>query len=120
MFYQLVLSEGQIFMRFSGVLRLNESRWSETNQCSGFNDTAVAWPLAMYYQTNAILDAAMKDDQLAELKRLHIVLDIAKRNGNQLFIDNIEREIAAVERGESSPLIEEYLTEEERASDQLP
>ena len=42
MFYQLVLSEGQIFMRFSGVLRLNESRWSETNQCSGFNATAVA------------------------------------------------------------------------------
>ena len=32
------------------------------------------------------------------------------------FIQNIEREIAAVQRGESSPLIEEYLTEEERAS----
>ena len=32
-----------------------------------------------------------------------------------LFIENIEREIAAVERGECSPLIEEYLTEEERS-----
>ena len=74
----------------------------------------------MYYQINAILDVAMNDDQLAELKRLQIVLDVAKRNGNQLFIDNIEREIAAVERGECSPLIEEYLTEEERASGQFP
>ena len=74
----------------------------------------------MYYHINAILDVAMKDDQLAELKRLQIVLDVAKRNGNQLFIDNIEREIAAVERGECSPLIEEYLTEDERASGQFP
>ena len=62
---------------------------------------------------------AMRDGQLAELNRLRIVLDVAKRNGNQLFIDNIEREIAAVERGECSPLIEEYLTEEERTSAQL-
>ena len=74
----------------------------------------------MYYQNNAILDVAMNDDQLAELKRLRIVLDVAKRNGNQLFIDNIEREIAAVQRGEYSPLIEEYLTEDERASGQFP
>ena len=44
------------------------------------------------------------------------MLAVAKRNGNELFIQNIEREIAAVQRGESSPLIEEYLTEEERAS----
>ncbi len=57
----------------------------------------------------------MNEDQLAELKRLRSVLDVAKRNGNQLFIENIEREIAAVERGECSPLIEEYLTEEERS-----
>ena len=55
MFYQLVLSEGQIFMRFSGVLRLNESRWSETNQCSGFNDTAVAWPLAIIKQMPSLM-----------------------------------------------------------------
>ena len=58
---------------------------------------------------------AMNEDQLAELRRLRSVLDVAKRNGNQLFIDNIEREIAAVERGELSPLIAEYLTDEERA-----
>ena len=57
----------------------------------------------------------MNEDQLAELKRLRSVLDVAKRNANQLFIENIEREIAAVERGECSPLIEEYLTEEERS-----
>ena len=57
----------------------------------------------------------MNEDQLAEFKRLRSVLDVAKRNGNQLFIENIEREIAAVERGECSPLIEEYLTEEERS-----
>ena len=57
----------------------------------------------------------MNEDQLAELKRLRSVLDVAKRNGNQLFIENIEREIAAVEREECSPLIEEYLTEEERS-----
>ena len=44
------------------------------------------------------------------------MLAVAKRNGNELFIQNIEREIAAVQRGEHSPLIEEYLTEEERAS----
>ena len=44
------------------------------------------------------------------------MLAVAKRNGNELFIQNIEREIAAVQRGEHSPLIEEYLTAEERAS----
>lgn len=54
-------------------------------------------------------------EQQDELHRLRTVLEVAKRNGNQLFIDNIEREIAAVERGDCSPLIEEYLTEEERA-----
>ena len=58
----------------------------------------------------------MNEDQQAELQRLRSVLEVAKRNGNQLFIENIEREIAAVERGECSPLIEEYLTEEERSS----
>ena len=58
----------------------------------------------------------MNNEQQAELERLERVLDVAKRNGNTLFIQNIEREIAALQRGESSPLIEEYLTEEERAS----
>ena len=51
----------------------------------------------------------------AELQRLNKVLEIAKRNGNQLFIENIEREIAAIERGNNSPLIADYLTDDERA-----
>ena len=58
----------------------------------------------------------MNNEQQVELERLKRVLAVAKRNRNELFIQNIEREIAAVQRGESSPLIEEYLTEEERAS----
>ena len=58
----------------------------------------------------------MNNEQQAELERLERVLAVAKRNGNELFIQNIEREISAVQRGEHSPLIEEYLTEEERAS----
>ena len=58
----------------------------------------------------------MTNEQQAELERLMRVLSVAKRNGNELFIQNIEREIAAVQRGEHSPLIDEYLTEEERAS----
>ena len=58
----------------------------------------------------------MTNDQQAELERLKRALEVAKRNGNALFMQNIEREIAAVQRGEHSPLIEEYLTEEERAS----
>ena len=56
-----------------------------------------------------------KKEQRAELERLEKVLIVAKRNGNQLFMANIEREIAAVKRGDCSPLIQEYLTEEERA-----
>lgn len=51
----------------------------------------------------------------AELQRLNKVLEIAKRNGNQLFIENIEREIAAIKRGDNSPLIADYLTDDERA-----
>lgn len=49
-----------------------------------------------------------------ELERLKRVLEVAKRNGNILFIDNIEREISAVERGDQSPLITDYLTQDER------
>ena len=56
------------------------------------------------------------NEQQAELERLERVLAVAQRNGNELFIQNIEREIAAFQRGECSPLIEEYLTNEERAS----
>ena len=48
-----------------------------------------------------------------ELERLKRVLEVAKRNGNTLFIDNIEREISAVERGDQSPLITDYLTQDE-------
>ena len=58
----------------------------------------------------------MNNEQQEELERLEHVLAVAKRNGNELFIQNIEREITAVQRGECSPLIDEYLTEEERAS----
>ena len=58
----------------------------------------------------------MNNEQQAELERLERVLAVAKRNGNELFIQNIEREISAVQRGEHSPLIDEYLTEGERAS----
>ena len=58
----------------------------------------------------------MNNEQQAELERLERVLAVAQRNGNEFFIQNIEREIAAVKRGECSPLIEEYLTEEERTS----
>ena len=53
------------------------------------------------------------------LEGLKKVLSIAKANGNKLFIDNIERDIKALEAGEESPIINEYLTPEERlASDQ--
>ena len=55
----------------------------------------------------------MNDEQQSELERLQRVLTVAKNNGNQLFIQNIEREIAALERGDCSPLLEEYLTREE-------
>ena len=54
-----------------------------------------------------------KDEQLAKLR---MVLEVAEKNGNQLFIDNIKRDIDALERGEDSPIIAEYLTEDERRS----
>ena len=54
-------------------------------------------------------------EEEAELQRLNKVLEVAKRNGNQLFIENIEREIAAIERGDNSLLIADYLTDDERA-----
>ena len=58
---------------------------------------------------------SMDDENLMQLERLRTVLEVARRNGNQLFIDNIEREIAALERGDCSPIVEEYLSEEERS-----
>ncbi|MGB1776006.1 MAG: hypothetical protein ACPHGV_06695 [Synechococcus sp.] len=56
-------------------------------------------------------------DQLTKLKQ---ALAIAQNNGNQLFINNIERDIAALEAGEASPIIAEYLTADEQAADNAP
>jgi hypothetical protein len=56
------------------------------------------------------------NDEERLLKGLKKVLSIAKANGNKLFIDNIERDIKALEAGEESPIIKEYLTPEERMS----
>ena len=61
----------------------------------------------------------MTIEQQTELARLQRVLAVAQKNGNRFFIQNIEREITALKRGDCSPLIEEYLTEEERTSRQL-
>jgi len=57
----------------------------------------------------------LNQDRQAELERLNKVLVVAQRNGNQLIVANIEREIAALKRGEDSPLIEDYLTDAERS-----
>ncbi len=51
----------------------------------------------------------MSEKELA-LEKLKKALDIAKTKGNQLFIDNISREIKALEAGEESPIINEYLS----------
>ena len=56
----------------------------------------------------------MADPREEQLSRLRLVLAVAEKNGNKLFIDNIKRDIEALERGEESPIIAEYLTEEER------
>lgn len=61
-----------------------------------------------------MLSESESNSAAAELERLKRVLEVAKRNGNTLFIDNIEREISAVERGDQSPLITDYLTRDER------
>ena len=58
---------------------------------------------------------SMKDNEQL-LEGLKKVLKIAKANGNKLFIKNIERDIKALEAGEESPIIKEYLTSEERKS----
>ena len=58
-------------------------------------------------------ESSSDQEQLLKLRK---VLELAKANQNKLFISNIEREIAALERGQPSPIIEEYLTEEERAN----
>ena len=53
-----------------------------------------------------------------QLNKLKKALVIAQSNGNQLFISNIERDIAALEAGQASPIIAEYLTEAEREAEQ--
>ena len=52
------------------------------------------------------------------LEGLKKALSIAKANGNKLFINNIERDIKALEAGEESPIIKEYLKSEEGVSTQ--
>ncbi|WP_413442041.1 hypothetical protein [Synechococcus sp. MIT S1220] len=55
-----------------------------------------------------------KMDVFEQIERLKKVLEVARTNNNQLFIENIEREIAALESGKISPIVQIYLTEEER------
>ena len=57
----------------------------------------------------------MAEPREEQLSKLRLVLALAEKNGNQLFIDNIKRDIEAIERGEESPIIAEYLTDEERS-----
>ena len=42
-----------------------------------------------------------------QLAKLHKVLEVARRNGNAFFIENIEKEIAALEAGETSPIVQD-------------
>ncbi|WP_186548283.1 hypothetical protein [Synechococcus sp. Minos11] len=56
----------------------------------------------------------MVDPKEEQLSKLKMVLALAEKNGNQLFIDNIKRDIEALESGQESPIIAEYLTDEER------
>ena len=49
-----------------------------------------------------------------QLTKLRKALVIAQSNGNQLFVANIERDLSALEAGQASPIIAEYLTEAER------
>lgn len=56
----------------------------------------------------------MVDPKEEQLSKLKMVLAVAEKNGNQLFIDNIKRDIEALESGQESPIIAEYLTDEER------
>ena len=56
----------------------------------------------------------MADPNEEQLSKLKMVLAVAEKNGNQLFIDNIKRDIEALESDKESPIIAEYLTDEER------
>ncbi len=55
-----------------------------------------------------------KMDVSEQIERLKKVLEVARTNNNQLFIENIEREITALESGKISPIVQTFLTEEER------
>ena len=46
---------------------------------------------------------------LEQLEKLKRVLEVAQRNGNSFFAENIEKEIAALEAGETSPIVQEYV-----------
>ena len=106
------------------LIKLANQRYKTPTQCNGVNlsKTSLTIPHRLgpsgqncehgRQQPGSL--RGMDHDKNAELVRLHKVLAVAQRNGNALFIENIEREIAAAERGEPSPLIEAYLTEDER------
>ena len=47
-----------------------------------------------------------KDEIIHNLEK---ALEIAKKKGNALFIENIVRDIKALEAGEESPIVKEYL-----------
>ncbi len=66
------------------------------------------------HQPSAVATKRSMSDYEQLLEQLNKVLVIAKANGNKLFIENIERDIKALEAGEESPIIKEYLTPEER------
>lgn len=104
------------------LIKLADQRYKTPTECNGVNLSKPARPLALLGPSGQNCEhgrqqpgslRGMDHDQNAELVRLHKVLAVAQRNGNALFIENIEREIAAAERGEPSPLIEAYLTEDE-------
>ena len=46
---------------------------------------------------------------LEQLEKLKRVLEVVQRNGNSFFAENIEKEIAALEAGETSPIVQEYV-----------
>jgi hypothetical protein len=59
-----------------------------------------------------------KTEDRVELERVNKKLKIAKGNTNELFIEKIEREIAVIKRRDNTPMIADYLTDEERSGSQ--
>ena len=59
-----------------------------------------------------------KTEDRVELERVNKKLKIAKGNTNELFIENIEREIAVIKRRDNTRMIADYLTDEERSGSQ--